>query len=645
MITNDRHIKIFYFLCTKDGFSTSQEIGKFLNVSIRTVKNDLADINPYLQERGCHLVSKTRTGYCLEIDNMSKYIKARNDTIEHIKYSHTYKYGINDIISLLVKKYLFISNRFTLNQLADDLYISKETLSNYFSRLSSQIETFDIHLDSKESPGYILIKGREKDLRLFAKDYMVTYVDEMLKHNFDFSSLKWANYHIDFYSINTIVTEILENTPITFFEVGIYRISCYVYITCFRLNHPIDIKEHKILPYLSDADFELADQIITKIQTIYPDIIITGVERTALAMNIMAERDFIHKDVQKKQISDAFYQDTQEMVSDLTSYKYLKVFKLLPENSLNLWFLSINAKIISSTHKQYKPYVFFNEKSVSHSRFSYFLSLMLTSHLKATRGPTLNIYCISYITNCIYTHLMLQKPDTTKISVGVYSFLGRLTAYALIDTIIGSNLSHFIRQIESVEPHLQKTKTYDLLLLHQRSNNIEFVQKSQNVVCFNGTNFIDSDVIYAIKSTYIRTAHYSDYLEILEKLNVFLLTGVSKFDSVLSKYSLYHTISEDKQIVANSNGSTAFLFVKEKHGQIFDVYLLKNKFSHQGNRYKRLFVISADLENNDLAYYKTMEALTQVLSRDGLDINFNNRRDAINYIKNAVEHYLVETLL
>ena len=75
------------------------------------------------------------------------------------------------------------------------------------------------------------------------------------------------------------------------------------------------------------------------------------------------------------------------------------------------------------------------------------------------------------------------------------------------------------------------------------------------------------------------------------------------------------------------------------------MYLLKNKFSHQGNRYKRLFVISADLENNDLAYYKTMEALTQVLSRDGLDINFNNRRDAINYIKNAVEHYLVETLL
>ena len=118
------------------------------------------------------------------------------------------------------------------------------------------------------------------------------------------------------------------------------------------------------------------------------------------------------------------------------------------------------------------------------------------------------------------------------------------------------------------------------------------------------------------------------------------------FDPLIDKYDVFHEIKRHYQIVSHEGNLTAFMFVKETKGKIFDIYLLKDRFSSKGHRYKILYVLSADLTNTDLMYYKTMEALSQVLSRNTLSIStstdiFQLKKD----ISQLVEKYLVETLI
>lgn len=100
---------------------------------------------------------------------------------------------------------------------------------------------------------------------------------------------------------------------------------------------------------------------------------------------------------------------------------------------------------------------------------------------------------------------------------GVYSFLGKLTSNAIIHTIIERNLNYYIDSIQTYELYKNHPNQFDLLLIHQRDENFINSYENFNYVCFDGTNFIDSNVIFHIKSTYLKTSNYEQYLSCLSK--------------------------------------------------------------------------------------------------------------------------------
>lgn len=656
MINNEIHRKLFYFLSTSEDYLSSNILANRLGLSVRTIKAQVKQMQPLLKDMGCELSSKPRYGYKLIIDDEEMYLSYKEEIENYVKYSHSYKDSMSEILSYFVNHFLFADKRIDVEAFSEELYITPTAFRRHFNNFIEQLKSFDIELH-KDTDGKYSIIAREKDLRLLAKDYLVIRMTDILNYEYDFHELSWSNERIDFYEIYDIVEDVLSRHPITMFEVGRFRISCYLYISFLRTLYPIDIKTNNIRRFISEAELRIADDILLEIRKKYLFIDFQYEEVISLALNIMCERDFTSYDVENHTLSDELLLYTRNTYELITSYEQFSLLRLFPKEETILWLTSISARVIASNHKQNKPYFFYNDKSVYYSSFSFFIARLYASFIReygdgnedknkeTVKGPTLNIYCISYLTNMIYTNLMLLKPECRKLNLGIYSFLGRLTSQALIKAIKDSTLSNYIESIQVTEPNKKENEDLDLLFYHQK---IEHLAKNEasNQYGFSSSNFIDADTIYTIKSKYLQTSDYKNYFEILDHIKITDGKDLLSFDSLIDQYPVFPEIKRHYQIVNHEGNLTAFMFVKQDDVPIFDIYLLKDRFSYKGHRYKTLYVLSVNLISKDLMYYKTMEALSQILSRNALSISV--KTDTLQLkkdISHLVEKYLTETLI
>lgn len=644
MKTHIRHSKIFYYLCTKNEYVTAQQLSKYLNVSVRTIKTEINNMKDIFSRDGCHVESKRGLGYTLIVDDETKFSAAKNEIINHIKYSHANSNTANYVISSIVKNYLFDESGFEPFEIIEELFISLESLNKNMSKIVQQLKTFNVELEFNKKTKRYRVVGKEIDLRLLAKDYIIMYVDEIIANSFDFDDYKWTSRTFDFYKILDTVIKAISKLDISFFEVGVFRIACYIYIMCHRTNYNIDIDPNFIRNYISSIDFKITDDIISEFRKSYPQIEINETERDAIALNILSERDYSKYDVDNKLISNDFYHVTNSLYEAIISNEALHFLIIFPKDRIITWMLSISAKMLSYNYRQDKPYTFFNGQSVSYSLFSKFIAQLIVSVIKKNYSIDLNIYCFSYLTNCIYSNFMQIEFPAEKITVGIYSFLGKLTARTIREVILKSNLSYYIHDVYVFELYKDpSTYNCDLLLIHQHNENSLSISPSTRTAYFDGSNFVDSNIIYNIKAAYLSTSNYQVHLNVLNNLCVIQYHSPVTYLNVLKHYETYDIIEKSNQILSNFNNSSAFIFVKEKNNKIFDI--IENKFIHKNQKFKRLFIISIDLTSKDLIYYKTMEAFVQILSRYGYSIDFSNKKDTIQFLKQEIEKYLVETLL
>lgn len=649
MFNSESFYKLFYYLSLNEEYTSSNELSKKLGLSIRTVKNQVQSMGAFLANNGCHLDSKRHYGYKLVIDDKDLFNKSKEEITSYIKYSHSYKDVLNEMFSFITKNIIFTNNSFSIEDIADYLFIVPSAAKKHFFSFVEQLETFDLKI-SNEKDRY-KISGREKDLRLFAKDYLVIHLTEILNHEYDFNQIAWSDPKISFYEINNIIQKTLHNYDVCLFEVGMYRISCYFYITCHRLKNTIDIKMDRVSKYISPIDYKIANDILDRVKLKYVFLDFNETEITSLALNIMCERDYTAKDIDNHTITNKLLEDSKKLYSSIISYENMGIFKLFPKDEIGVWLISLVARIIASNHKQNKPYFFYNDKSVYYSSFSFFLARLLASCIKkygflnnSSSGPTLNIYCISYLTNMIYTNLMLVNPPCKKINIGIYSFLGNLTSYSLLKAIKNSSLNNYIDNVSIIEPN-QNKYDMDLIFYHQETERSKRADNS-NQLGFSSQNFIDPDVIYAIKAKYLHSSNYQKYLNIIDNIKIIKTNDSTSFHQIIEKYDIYQVIKEKFQVIFHDNSNTAFLFIKENSKPILDVYLLKKRFSYNNHRIKQLYVISTKLTSNDVMYYKTLEALSQIFSRNNQIVADNHNLTTLKQvISKEVEKYLVETLI
>ncbi|SEI55235.1 BglG family transcription antiterminator [Streptococcus equinus] len=191
---------IQYLTKDKEQFVTSKELAAHMGCSDRTIRTYYKTLVEKLENHsGLDLISKQGYGYKLDIlddDAYADFLEENHINDHHFNYQSVT--DINDRYNFLLNKLLFEQNEIYFDDLADELFVSRSTLSSDFKKIREKFKPYHLKIESKANKG-VYVMGQERDKRRFIMDYFIdsgfintmhSYVDnELLNQKISFEEL------------------------------------------------------------------------------------------------------------------------------------------------------------------------------------------------------------------------------------------------------------------------------------------------------------------------------------------------------------------------------------------------------------------------------------------------------------------------
>lgn len=216
------YIKLIRIMLDSDEWVTAGYLAGKLNVSERSIKNYIAEIN--YRENG--LITSSRKGYHIDDTNARAFLKNFST-----KLPQTSRERVSYIITRIFTDDAAGDKKTDLYEIADEIFVSYETVKKDMVKVRKKMLEFDLYLASSSS--FVSVEGKEPDKRKllssilyeeFNSNIMSREVIEKAFPGYDLELLqsiiqeqcKKYHYYINEYALLNMVLDIV---------IGIYRIK------------------------------------------------------------------------------------------------------------------------------------------------------------------------------------------------------------------------------------------------------------------------------------------------------------------------------------------------------------------------------------------------------------------------------------
>lgn len=164
----DRHKRIINELISRNDWVKGNVLAERVKVTPRTIRSDIAAINPLLQRAGCEILSSKKDGYRIagdNVDKLSQMISGGTDIPNTPR----------DRIKMLSIRLLMADrdNVEYLDDLEEEMYISRATLENSIYKIKAAIENRASPLLLQREKGKVWTAGEEETRRFLLKELIV----------------------------------------------------------------------------------------------------------------------------------------------------------------------------------------------------------------------------------------------------------------------------------------------------------------------------------------------------------------------------------------------------------------------------------------------------------------------------------------
>lgn len=191
----------------KHTYLTSQEIASGIDVSNRTARKYLHLLEDALKKESIATIeAKQGNGYQLKVEDAKKFDEFY---LEEVKDQSTSKdittiQESNDRQYYILNRLFFEQSEVYVDSIADELFVSRSTISNDLVEVKKLIAPYQIELQSKSNKG-IFIVGNEQNIRHFIMNYF--FMERLHDNLFAFSM--YANL-LEGISVEEIVIIVLD---------------------------------------------------------------------------------------------------------------------------------------------------------------------------------------------------------------------------------------------------------------------------------------------------------------------------------------------------------------------------------------------------------------------------------------------------
>ncbi len=172
---NQRGIQILELLKKSDRPMTSSQIAVLMEISSRTVRNEIKEINQILEKYGAKIISKNGLGFVLTIYDENKFQEFLKEFVQTgIKKLNIIPSNPQDrvgyIISRILHTSLKVGEKIEWYDLEEELHIGSTTLRNDFNTVREVLSRYELKISITKKHG-IRIIGEEAGIRYCISEY------------------------------------------------------------------------------------------------------------------------------------------------------------------------------------------------------------------------------------------------------------------------------------------------------------------------------------------------------------------------------------------------------------------------------------------------------------------------------------------
>lgn len=192
---------------------SADKIAKMLNVSTKTIRNEIHKINSSLNLN--YIISQKGTGYLI------------NEQIQLEK-----EYASEQNIQYLILKKILNHDFYNFYELADELFISESNLQRYIKRVNEIIQKRNSSIKICRQQNQLYLNGTETEKRQITTYFLM---NELNQYNFNLSMYQSLFLRIDILELQKIITEFNNAHHLNLRDVEIISLVIHVALMLERV--------------------------------------------------------------------------------------------------------------------------------------------------------------------------------------------------------------------------------------------------------------------------------------------------------------------------------------------------------------------------------------------------------------------------
>lgn len=297
---------------------TSEYLAHVLDVTSRTIREDIKGLDYELRKHGARIKSTRGTGYELIIEDDLDFRQYLNQFVEgQIDGDHLLN-SPDARVQYLLKKFLLSEHYLKLDELCDEMHISKSTIQSDLRQVKKLLDKHDITLDKKPNYGLKAI-GNEVKLRFAMSEYI-------FDRSRSASTTIWQDQLTRIADINAeqleqiwmlLINEIREH-KISLSDIAINNLFIHIAIAYKRIKsgHHVSLITQDIDEITKQREYRVAQNIVTAAERIL-GVTFPTVEVAYIAIHLLGTKMVSQTNMSETTIETIMDQPIQSMTTQI----------------------------------------------------------------------------------------------------------------------------------------------------------------------------------------------------------------------------------------------------------------------------------------------------------------------------------------
>lgn len=254
-----------FLIKNKERFVTSKELAEYLSCSDRTVRNALKLIEKTMIIQGVQLISKQGQGYQMFFENQGAYQEFRQTYELEEDYTKTAVSKGDDRLVFILNKLLFEQVPVLFDDLADELYVSRSTLSHDFKKIRVMLSEYNLSIESRANKG-VYVSGEERDKRRFIMHYFLK--NQFLKTLHCYVKFNFFDQTVPLEEFARIVLDECQEAKLKLSDFVLQNLVVHIALSMIRLKSGFEIKNIDCQMTDDAIERKVAQRILSKVSQV-----------------------------------------------------------------------------------------------------------------------------------------------------------------------------------------------------------------------------------------------------------------------------------------------------------------------------------------------------------------------------------------